>query len=607
MVGRFQGVASMFNHTLAVLLCVGLALPCGQVCRADDRGASWREMVHDFSLSDYRGKKYSLADFRDHQFVVGIFLGTECPLAKLYAQRLETLSERFGPQGVTFVGFNSNQQDSLTEIGAFARRHGVAFPMLKDLGNKFADQMGAERTPEVFVWDDAGYVRYRGRIDDQFGVGYVRDQPTRHDLVDALDALLAGEPVATPVTEAVGCIIGRVRQPDPSSSVTYSNQIARILQRRCVECHRPGEIAPFSLLEYDEVVGWAEMILEVVDQSRMPPWHADPAHGEFSNDRRLSAEERDQISTWVRNGAPQGDPTELPPPREYIVGSQLPRPADLELPMREEPFVVKAEGEIAYQNFIVDPGFSEDKWITMAEAIPGTRSVVHHIVIFVTPPESDARRGFAPGAQFLTTYVPGYLARPLPDGMAKWVPAGSKFIFQMHYTPIGSEQTDMSKLRLVFTDPSKVERMVVSSSSQIKHKDLLIPAHAENHRSEARGKIHFQDARLLSLFPHMHLRGRSFRIEAKYPDGQQETLLNVPNYDFNWQTTYRLREPKQVPQGTELTIVGHHNNSDSNLANPDPSSTVRWGDQTWEEMLIALYEWSVPVPKQLVPKQLTDG
>ncbi len=261
--------------------------------------------------------------------------------------------------------------------------------------------------------------------------------------------------------------------------------------------------------------------------------------------------------------------------------------------------MVKAEGEVAYQNFVVDPGFTEDKWISMAEAVPGTRSVVHHIVVFVKPPENDAKRGFAPGLQFLTTYVPGYLSRPLPEGAAKWVQAGSKLIFQMHYTPTGTEQTDLSKLRLVFADPADVERMVVTSAVQIRHEDLLIPANTENHRSEATGKVRFKDAQLLSLFPHMHVRGSSFRIEAKYPNGQRETLLNVPRYDFNWQTTYRLQKPLELPQGTELLIVGHHNNSSSNLANPDPSQIVRWGDQTWEEMLIALYEWSVPVPGQL--------
>ncbi len=233
--------------------------------------------ISPFRLKDYRGKLHTLSDFKESKFVVAVFLGTECPLAKLYAPRLAKLHDEFSSQGVSFIGINSNQQDSLTEIAGHARRHGIPFPILKDLSNEFADRMGAERTPEVFVWDANGKVRYHGRIDDQFGVGYIRNEPTTHDLRTALEELLGGKDASSPVTEAVGCIIGRVREPDPTSRVTYSNQIARIMQDRCVECHRPGEIAPFSLLEYGEVVGWAEMIAEVVDQSRMPPWHADPA------------------------------------------------------------------------------------------------------------------------------------------------------------------------------------------------------------------------------------------------------------------------------------------------------------------------------------------
>jgi peroxiredoxin/mono/diheme cytochrome c family protein len=587
---------------MAALLCVGIIFSSGHFLCAAEGSTSECNLVPGFTLKDYRGKEHTFADFKKNKFVVGVFLGTECPLAKLYAPRLANLSEQFGAKGVGFVGFNANQQDSLTEIASYARRHGVEFPILKDLGNSFADQIGAERTPEVFVWDAAGTILYRGRIDDQFGVGYVRNEPTRHDLKIALEELLGGQDVSQPVTEAAGCIIGRIRKPDPTSPITYSNQIARIMQKRCVECHRPGEIAPFTLLAYDDVVGWAEMIAEVVQESRMPPWHADPAHGDFANDRRLTDKEKEQIFTWVRRGAPEGDPAKLPPPREFIAGSQLPQEADMELMMRKEPFVVKAAGEVAYQNFIVDPGFKEDKWISMAEAVPGTRSVVHHIVVFVVPPRNDAKRGFGQGLQFLTTYVPGYLSRPLPKGMAKWVQAGSKFMFQLHYTPTGTEQSDLSKLRLVFADPADVNRAVVSSAVQIRHEDLQIPANTEKHRSEAAGRVHFKDAQLLSLFPHMHVRGSSFRIEAKYPDGTQETLLNVPNYDFNWQTTYRLRKPKAVPQGTVLQIVGYHNNSMSNLANPDPSQNVEWGDQTWEEMLIALYEWSIPIPKDLAKK-----
>ena len=600
-----RSVVSLVTTTM-LWLCMATILPVVSVSadvpeleKGDAAATGTARAVSPFRLKDYRGKVYKLSDFKESSFVVAIFLGTECPLAKLYAPRLVDLHNEFSADGVSFIGINSNQHDSLTEIAAYARRHKIPFPILKDLGNEFADRMRAERTPEVFVWGADGKVRYHGRIDDQFGVGYVRDKPTSHNLRTALEELLTGREVSAPVTEAVGCIIGRVRDPDPTSPVTYSNQIARILQQRCVECHRPGEIAPFSLLEYDEVVGWAEMIAEVVEQSRMPPWHADPAHGAFTNDRRLSPEEKELIYEWVRAGAPEGDRKDLPPPRTFIVGSQLPQPADLELAMRGEPFVVKSEGEIAYQNFIVDPGFQEDKWIKMVEAIPGTKSVVHHIVVFLRPPENKEKHGFAPGLQFLTTYVPGYRARPLPDGLAKFVPAGTQLIFQLHYTPIGTEQTDMSKLRIVFADPTNVERLVVSSAVEIKHGDLLIPANAENHRSEARGKIPFKNAELLSVFPHMHLRGKSFRMEAKYPDGRQETILNVPQYDFNWQTTYRLAKALEMPQDTELLIVGHHNNSASNLANPDPSRPVRWGDQTWEEMFIAICEWSVPVPEYL--------
>ena len=561
------------------------------------RRVSATTQVSPFEMKDYRGKPYTLADFEDSKFVVAIFLGTECPLAKLYAPRLAKLSQEFQPKGVSFVGINSNQQDSLTEIAAHARLHGIQFPILKDLGNGFADLMGAERTPEVFIWDDTGHIRYRGRIDNQFGVGYIRGEPETEDLRVALEELLSEKEVSSPVTEAVGCIIGRIRKPDPNSPVTYSNQIARIMQDRCVECHRPGEIAPFSLLEYDEVVGWAEMIAEVVEQSRMPPWHADPAHGTFENDRRLSDAEKELVFEWVRRGAPEGELADLPPPRVFVPGSQLPQPADLELTMRDEPFVVKADGEIAYQNFVVDPGFKQDRWVKMAEAVPGTKEVVHHIVVFIRPPENQEKRGFAPGLQFLTTYVPGYRARPWPAGMAKFVPAGSQLVFQLHYTPNGTEQTDLSKLRLVFADPKEVNRLVFSTAVEIDHANLLIPANASNHRSEATATVPFEDGQLLSVFPHMHVRGKSFRMEANYPDGRQETLLNVPNYDFNWQTTYRLRDPRTVPRGTKLHIVGHHNNSDSNLANPDPTQDVRWGDQTWEEMFIGLCEWSIPVPE----------
>ncbi|RPI89025.1 MAG: thioredoxin family protein, partial [Planctomycetaceae bacterium] len=270
--------------------CVSAVFP--QALLAADGEAAGLGQVPEFSLKDYRGAQHSLADFHEKKLVVCAFLGTECPLAKLYAPRLVELARAYAGRDVAFVAVNSNQQDSLTKIAAYARQHEVRFPILKDPGNVFADQLKVTRTPEVLVWDQSQAIRYRGRIDDQYGVGTARSKPTRNELRDALDALLAGQPVAEPVTQPVGCLIGRVRKSDDDSPVTYSRQIARILQQRCVECHREGEIAPFTLTSYQDAVGWAEMIGEVVAEERMPPWHADARHGKFANDRRLTETEK---------------------------------------------------------------------------------------------------------------------------------------------------------------------------------------------------------------------------------------------------------------------------------------------------------------------------
>ncbi|TWU12438.1 Thiol-disulfide oxidoreductase ResA [Symmachiella macrocystis] len=551
------------------------------------------QVIPDFTLSDFRGKEQSLSEIGKDKVVVVAFLGTECPLAKLYAPRLVALNKKFADQGVAFIAVNANSQDSITEMAAYARLHKIDFPMLKDAGNKVADQMSAVRTPEVFVLDKDRTVRYWGRVDDQYGVGYQRDQPQRNDLELALQELLSGKPVSTPVTAAVGCHIGRVKQPNENSEVTYSNQIARILQNRCVECHREGDIAPFALTDYDEVVGWSEMIAEVVDEQRMPPWHANPKHGEFKNDRALTKEEKEQIFTWVKNGAPEGDKTQLPPAREFVSGWELPREPDLVVNMREEPYRVPATGTVEYKYFSVDPGFKEDKWVTAFQAAPGNRAVVHHILIMTREP-GQRRVGMGGGALgFLAAYVPGLRAEPFPEGMAKKIPAGSEIVFQMHYTPIGTEQIDLSSLGMIFADPEAVTHEVRTHSAVTN--EFLIPPGASNHKVEADTSKSSFASQLLNMMPHMHLRGKSFRYEVRYPDGKTETLLDVPHYDFNWQTSYRLVNHKELPAGTTIHCVGAFDNSKQNLNNPDPTQSVAWGDQTWNEMFIGYFDVAFPV------------
>ena len=267
----------------------------------------------DFRLQDHRGAWHTLDKAGDGKVVVLAFLGTECPLAEAYAPRLAELARDFGKRGVAFFGVDANQQDGPVAIGRFAAKHALPFPILKDVGNVLADRIGAERTPEVFVLDVSRAVVYRGRIDDQYAIGVHRPSSTRHDLVDALDAILAGRPVATPKTDAVGCRIGRVSKSAQPGSVTYAKEIARILQAHCVTCHRPGEIAPFSLTDYQQAAGWSSMIAEVVDEGRMPPWHASPEFGKFANDARLSADEKKAIRDWVAAGSPEGNRADLPP------------------------------------------------------------------------------------------------------------------------------------------------------------------------------------------------------------------------------------------------------------------------------------------------------
>ncbi|GIW79806.1 MAG: thiol-disulfide isomerase [Gemmatales bacterium] len=546
-----------------------------------------------FELKDYRGKRYTLDSFKDYKILVVAFLGTECPLAKLYGSRLAKLADEFEKRGVGFVGINSNTQDSITEIAAHARRHGIKFPVLKDLGNRVADQLGAVRTPEVFVLDSERIVRYWGRIDDQYGVDYVRDAPKQHDLRRALEELLAGKQVSRSVTEAPGCFIGRIPKPKADSKVTYARHIAPILQKRCVECHREGEIAPFSLTDYDEVVGWAETIAEVVREQRMPPWHASPKHGKFLNDRRLSDEEKQLIYEWVAGGAPEGDKSDLPKPRTFVQGWQLPRKPDLVLNITEKPFKVQAEGAVRYQYFRVDPGFKEDKWIKAAELLPGNRAVVHHILAFAREP-GQRLGGGAQG--FLVGYVPGLRVIPFPDGMAKRIPAGAELIFQMHYTPIGSVQFDQSKIGFVFADPNEVKYEVITTAAFQRY--LNIPPGEANYTTTAQSRLSLDGTYLLSMMPHMHLRGKAFRYEAEFENGKREVLLDIPRYDFNWQTAYRLAEPRKLTGKVRIHCTAVYDNSENNLNNPDPSKRVRWGDQTWDEMMIGYFDIAVPLGKR---------
>jgi peroxiredoxin len=576
-----------------LLLIIGFGIPSS----ANEWPLRNDERIADFSLKDLEGQTWDRTRLSSFKALVVTFVGCECPLARLYATRLQELQKQFPDDSVVWLLINSNQQDSLTELKGFAKSNGLTLPLLKDPGNKVADLFGASRTPEVFLLDQQQVIRYRGRIDDQYTYGRQRPEPTQNELKDALESLLAGREIKVSKTDVHGCIIGRefATAAQPDLTVTWTKQISRIMQQNCQSCHRAGEIGPFELMDYDEVVGWAGMIQEVVNQRRMPPWSANPEYGKWANDCRLSEEEISLINQWVSNGAPEGDPADLPAAVEFPVGWQIGEP-DLVVPMADQPFPVPATGTLEYKYFVVDPGFTEDKWVSAAECRPDQRGVIHHIIVGIRG-EGDFGEGVHDQVQsdWIAATAPGSPPMILPKGYAKKIPAGRKLIFQMHYTPNGTAVEDLSSIGLKFIPAEEVTHRVFTVKAA-NHR-FQIPPGAASHPVQAQMRFD-REAELISLFPHMHLRGKAFRYSAKTPDGKQEILLDVPQYDFNWQLGYELESRRSFPKGTRISCVAHFDNSSNNIANPDPSATVRWGDQTWEEMMIGYMNVALPVKKK---------
>ena len=562
-------------------------------------------------LVDIDGEtKISIAATPKQKLTVLCFLGTECPLAKLYAKRLQIFSERF--KEVRFVGINSNVQDSLDEIKVYAQQTGIKFQIAKDYDNRFADQLKITRTPEVVVFDSSRKVVYRGRIDDQYLPGVSRSSANRHDLKIAIESFLAGKPIEVAETEPTGCLLGRKRESNKNATVTFANQVSRVLHRNCVECHRSGEIGPFSLETYEESIGWADMILEVIEEQRMPPWHADSTVGDFSNARNMSDEDKQILRDWVEQGTPMGDVSKLPKPVEYVSGWRLPREPDQVVAMSNRPYEIPADETVEYQYFVVDPGFEKDRWISAAEVIPGNRSVVHHSIVFIRPPDGQRPRGVG----WLASYVPGQTPLKFESKRARFVPTGSRFVFQMHYTPNGTPQTDVTKIGIVFADESEVKDEVLTLMAI--DQDFEIPPNAPSHIVDVSRWNLPRNGSLLSVSPHMHFRGKSFKSSLVAKDETVTQIISVPRYDFNWQHRYELAEPVALKDIRRLEGNVEFDNSKDNPFNPDPSQLVSWGDQTWEEMAIAFYDISIPrkqegdveskpkKPKKRTERKLTD-
>jgi len=368
---------------------------------------------------------------------------------------------------------------------------------------------------------------------------------------------------------------------------TFYRDVLPVLQAHCQECHRPGEAAPMPLVTYSQVRPWAKSIRAEVLARKMPPWFADPCCGKFSNDRSLSASERDLVARWADAGAQAGDPRQAPPPRVWPQGWNLPSAPDAILEPAK-PFLVPAKGVVEYQYFIVPTGFTSDRWITASQVKPTENSIVHHAVVYIREPGQTWTHG-PTKSDILTIYTPGASADVLPEGMAKLVKAGSDLVFEIHYTPNGKPTADQTRVAMIFAKSPPTKRVL---TLQMDNGTFVIPPGDSNYRVTAWGTLP-NDALLLGFFPHMHLRGKAFEYTRILADGLPETLLKVPAFDFYWQLSYKLAQPLPLKKGTRLEWIAWFDNSANNPRNPDPSAEVRYGEQSWEEMMIGFFDVAV--------------
>jgi hypothetical protein len=585
-----------------------------------------------FSLLDYHGRHHELRR-ANAQVVVLYFTGFRCPMAKQGVPKLKKLEAAYRSKGVAvwlvnatpqddpndtmvaaigqlgaegkldrFVPKSAENADTLNRIGAMSsladtmprnlllgdpanlRRQvlrSVMGPLtvLRDDKQLVAHYFGVTRTCETIAIDTKNSrVIYRGALDDQAVPGAQKPAPTENYLADALDAFLAGKPIATPTSQAHGCLITFADELE-AKQVSYREKIAPLLQAKCVNCHSPGNIGPFALASHQDVKDWSAMIREVVMDRRMPPWDADPAFGKFTNDCSLSPEESRTLARWIELGCPHDggdDPLAAPttPPGKWALGKP---DFVVPLPERQE---IPATGTLDYRYIDSEFAMPHDAWLRAAVCRPENPAVVHHIIVRVKYPKGYT--DIPQEAYLFTTWAPGVPQAECPKDTGVFLPKGARFRFEMHYTTNGEPQTDQSAMGLYLAAAPPKMRLEVRACET---RDLEIPPGEPNAQHLA-SYCFKRDAIVFDVGPHMHLRGKWFKFQLLYPNGRRETLLSVPRYDFNWQTGHRLAEPKRVPAGTWMLCTGAFDNSKSNPHNPDPNRQVEWGLQTWDEMFM---------------------
>ena len=568
---------------LTIVLLVALSAP-----------AFAAEPVQFPRLLDTTGQAHSLGETPKVQAVVFVFLGPECPLCQRYAPTLNAIITDL-PKGFEFYGVISGAFGTRGEAAKYATDYKLTFPVLFDSGSELASLLKPTHVPEAFVLKPTGELLYRGRIDDWYEApGKPKATVQSHDLKDAIAAIVAGKPVVNAATKAIGCHFeDEILKPGEAPvKVTYNRHIAAILRTQCADCHRPGEVAPFSLLTFKDAGKRGHQLAEMIEAGTMPPWKAERNYGHFLGERRLTVAEKATFAKWVKLGMPEGDVADALPPAKYPDGWQLGKP-DLVIKMPEA-FTIPASGADIVRNFAIPlPTITEDRMVTCIEVRPGNRKVVHHAICYLDGSgkgrkldAADAGPGYESykgGLGFLPSgalggFAPGNVPRHVPEGMGRSLAKGSDAVLQLHYHPSGKEEKDQTEVGIYFAK-KPVARTLFGVT--VENWEIDIPAVAKGYRRDSEYTLP-ADVTFVLVAPHMHRLGTEMKCWAELPNGETRPMVHVTKWDFNQQDSYFYREPFTLPKGTKLKM-------ESRFDNPGKERVV-YGERTENEMSLCIFE-----------------
>lgn len=587
------------KHALVIALFLALPLRLWAApLQAGDEEVSFSigDTLNDFPLTDLNGSPVTLSDLSQDRALVIIFSSIVCPASLKYDIHRTQIHDQYAPKGVRLISVNTNFNETNKDIKEHYVQNPVPFTILRDPHNKLADHLGATHTPHAFLFDAQRRLRYKGEIDNGWGVP---EDTTSRGLWDALNALLANREIVNTSLPSFGCKIRRMPRPTTAASTstpTFYRDILPLLQNRCQNCHRPGGIGRVPFFDYTEVLAWAYQMRDSIEARIMPPWKARPEYGDFKNSRRLTDTEIHTFSQWVNGGMPQGNLADQPEPIAFSKSWTLGTP-DLILEP-EAPYPLEATGRDEYRCFVLPTKQDTSNYVSTIEVLPGEREVVHHVSVYIDitgkarlQQENASSPGYpcfggigVPIYESLGGWAPGNTPFVLPDGTGRDLPPNSDIILQVHYHKIGRAVTDHSRLGIYFAKKPVQKQL---REEVVNSRLLFIPPNIKRHRVTGAITI-TRDQHLLGILPHMHLLGTEIKITATYPDGTQKPLIWVNPWDFNWQETYVYKTPVALPRGTRIALEAFYDNSADNPRNPNnPPRLVRWGEKSTDEMCTA--------------------